>query len=159
MIKMWIGIGLPVAVLDQAIKMVIRQKEMGAELFRIPGIIAITPCFNTGAAFSLFSGKTVLLAVLSGLLLLAICRYAIRSMHWPRMAQAALGCVIGGGIGNLIDRLAYGGVTDYIRLLFLDFPVFNVADMAVTGGIAVLMVLLLTGSIEETTGEGHGSEN
>ena len=67
--------------------------------------------------------------------------------------------MIGGGVGNLIDRIAYAGVTDYIRLLLFDFPIFNLADMAITGSIAVLLILLLTGRLEETTGEKDGSDH
>ena len=62
-------------------------------------------------------------------------------------------------MGNLIDRIAYAGVTDYIRLLLFDFPIFNLADMAITGSIAVLLILLLTGRLEETTGEKDGSDH
>lgn len=159
MMKKLICIGVPIVAADQAIKAVIRRQTPGQTLLRIPGVVAITPSFNTGAAFSLLSGQPMLLAVVSAALLLALCLYAARHIHLTRAAETALCCLIGGGVGNLIDRIAYAGVTDYIRLLLFDFPVFNLADMAITGSIAVLLILLLTGRLEETTGEKDGSDH
>ena len=159
MMKRLICIGVPVIAADQAIKAVIRRQTPEQMIFEIPGVVAITPSFNTGAAFSLLSGSAVLLAAISAALLLALVIYASRNMRLTQAAQAALCCLVGGGVGNLIDRIAYAGVTDYIRLLLFDFPVFNLADMAITGSIAVLLILLLTGRLEETTGEKDGSDH
>lgn len=159
MMKRLICIGVPVIAADQAIKAVIRRQTPGQTIFEIPGVVAITPSFNTGAAFSLLSGQPMLLAVVSVALLLALCLYAARHIRLTRAAETALCCLIGGGVGNLIDRIAYAGVTDYIRLLLFVFPVFNLADMAITGSIAVLLILLLTGRLEETTGEKDGSDH
>lgn len=159
MMKKLICIGVPVIAADQAIKAVIRRQTPGQTIFEIPGVVAITPSLNTGAAFSLFSGNAVLLAAVSAVLLLALVSYAGRHMRLTHAAQAALCCLVGGGVGNLIDRIAFAGVTDYIRLLLFDFPVFNLADMAITGSIAVLFILLLAGRLEETTGEKDGSDH
>lgn len=159
MMKKLICISVPVAAADQVIKAVIRRQTPGQTIFEIPGVVAIMPSFNTGAAFSLFSGNAVLLAAVSAVLLLTLVFYAVRHMRLTHAAQAALCCLAGGGVGNLIDRIAYAGVTDYIRLLLFDFPVFNLADMAITGSIAVLLILLMTGRLEETTGEKDGSDH
>lgn len=159
MIKRLARIGVPVVAADQVIKAVIRRQALGQTIFEIPGVVDITPSFNTGAAFSLLSGQPILLAAVSAVLLLALCSYAARHIRLTRAAETALGFMVGGGVGNLIDRIAYAGVTDYIRLLLFDFPVFNLADMAITGSIAVLLILLLTGKLEETTGEEHGSDH
>ena len=80
-------------------------------------------------------------------------------MRLTRTAQTAICCMIGGGVGNLIDRIVYAGVTDYIRLLLFDFPVFNLADIAITGSGVVLLILILMGKLEQTTGEEHGSDH
>lgn len=156
MIKRIIGIALPVALLDQGMKLFIRQRPLGQTLFEIPNLIAITPCMNTGAAFSLFSGRTALLVLGTSMLLLALCLYVAKAMHLTPIAQMAFGCVIGGGIGNWIDRMVYGSVTDYIRLLMIDFPIFNLADIAITGGVAILLILLMAGRIEDSA---HGAED
>ena len=65
MMKKLICIGVPIVAADQAIKAVIRHQTPGQTIFEIPGVVAITPSFNTGAAFSLFSGNAVLLAAVS----------------------------------------------------------------------------------------------
>ena len=157
--KRLICIGVPVIAADQAIKAVIRRQTPGQMIFEIPGVVAITPSFNTGAAFSLLTGQPMLLAVISAVLLLAFCLYVARRIRLTRAAETALCCLVSGGVGNLIDRIAFAGVTDYIRLLLFDFPVFNLADMAITGSIAVLNILLLTGKLENTAGEEDGSDH
>ena len=157
--KRLICIGVPVIAADQAIKAVIRRQTPGQTIFEIPGVVAITPSFNTGAAFSLLTGQPMLLAVISAVLLLAFCLYVARRIRLTRAAETALCCLVSGGVGNLIDRIAFAGVTDYIRLLLFDFPVFNLADMAITGSIAVLIILLLTGKLENTAGEEDGSDH
>ena len=159
MMKRLICIGVPVIAADQAIKAVIRRQTPGQMIFDIPGVVAITPSFNTGAAFSLLTGQPMLLAVISAVLLLAFCLYVARRIRLTRAAETALCCLVSGGVGNLIDRIAFAGVTDYIRLLLFDFPVFNLADMAITGSIAVLIILLLTGKLENTAGEEDGSDH
>ena len=157
--KRLICIGVPVIAADQAIKAVIRCQTLGQTIFEIPGVVAITPSFNTGAAFSLLTGQPMLLAVISAVLLLAFCLYVARRIRLTRAAETALCCLVSGGVGNLIDRIAFAGVTDYIRLLLFDFPVFNLSDMAITGSIAVLIILLLTGKLENTAGEEDGSDH
>ena len=63
-------------------------------------------------------------------------------MGWP--LTVGLSCVAGGGIGNMIDRLVQGSVTDFLATTFIDFPVFNVADIFVTCGVAVCLLIVLT---------------
>ena len=58
----------------------------------------------------------------------------------PAWLSALLGCVVGGGVGNMVDRIAAGSVTDFLATTFMDFPVFNVADIFVTCGIAASLV-------------------
>ena len=143
-----------VAAADQAVKAIIRQFPEGAVLLRLEPFLEITHCVNTGAAFSMLSGRTALLSVVSALLLAAVSVIIWRSMCLTRAGYLAFACLLGGGIGNLIDRMLLGGVTDYIRLLLFRFPVFNLADIAITMSIAVLMLLLLRGRREEN--EHHG---
>lgn len=144
---------------DQAIKAVIRRAPQGHVFFRLDGVVEFTHSTNTGAAFSMLSGRTALITALSALLLAALVIFVHRTMRLTRGARAALTCLIGGGVGNLIDRLFFAGVTDYIRILFFRFPVFNLADIMITLSIAALVVLLFTGRMEEPVGERHGSDH
>ena len=88
--KRLICIGVPVIAADQAIKAVIRRQTPGQMIFEIPGVVAITPSFNTGAAFSLLTGQPMLLAVISAVLLLAFCLYVARRIRLTRAAETAL---------------------------------------------------------------------
>ncbi len=144
---------------DQLIKSYIRNLPYGKALLEIPGIVQVTHYVNTGAAFSIMSGQAKLLIALSSLLLAGICGYVFLRMQMTGYASAAVGCLIGGGFGNLFDRIAFQGVTDYIRLLFFDFPVFNLADIAITGATACLIILLFLGKLEGSTGEDDGSNH
>ena len=147
-----------VVVLDQIIKMKVRSLPLGKVFYEIPGIVSFEHCVNTGAAFSMFSGQTWLLAVASVVLIAVMLFYVYRYLHLTPLAWAAMECLVGGGIGNLLDRLLFSGVTDYIRLRLIDFPVFNLADVAITASIVVILVLLFTDTLEERVEEKHGSD-
>ena len=148
-----------VAGIDQVIKGWVRTMPIGYTFFEIPGLFSLIRCVNTGAAFSMFSGKTMLLTVVSIALLVSLGVYIFRKMNLTAAARLAFACLIGGGIGNLLDRVFLGGVTDYIRLLVIDFPIFNLADMAITGSILMLMILLFTNTFEEASEGNYGSDD
>ena len=143
-----IALAVLLASADEALKALIRTQPQGAVLFSMPPILEITHRANTGAAFSLLSGNPLLVTLLSAALLAALCAVMLRALCPTRASRIALAFVIGGGMGNLIDRLAFGEVTDYVRLLFIRFPVFNLADMCITGGAAALILLAMTGRLE-----------
>ena len=140
---------LLLAAADQLIKALVRRAPVGSALFELPGIVRVTHRSNTGAAFSLFSGKAALLALASAALMALVVWLFLRAMHPSRPAKLALAALLGGGIGNLVDRVLFGSVTDYIQTLFVDFPVFNFADICVTVSVGVLLLLLATGRLEE----------
>ena len=144
---------------DQLIKHFIRMMPDGYVFFRIDPLFEIVSCTNTGAAFSLLSGHPLLLAVLSLIIALLLSVYIKRTMHLNAGAKTALACLLGGGLGNLWDRLFLGGVTDYIRLLFFRFPVFNLADIAVTLSVGTLVYMTLTNQIEIHTGDTNGDQS
>lgn len=143
---------------DQAIKVYIRSMLQGTVLFSIPGLLEIVPCINTGAAFSLFSGKPLALALFSATLILFVGCYIRKTMHLSKIAILAFSVLLGGGLGNMIDRILFGGVTDYIRLLFIRFPVFNLADIMITLSAVVLLVLMMTNRLETHSGEENGKK-
>lgn len=143
-----------VAGVDQWIKSRIRLLPIGQPFFCLPGFIELVPSVNTGAAFSILRGNNLLLILISVILLL-FCLYMKRTMRLTKPAVIASLFLVGGGLGNLIDRLIFGGVTDYIRLLFMDFPIFNIADIAITCSTLVLILLLMTNQLEEDTGKTH----
>ncbi len=96
---------------------------------------------NTGVAFSMFEGKSILFFILA---MIASCFmiYVISSKKWlkGRFEKISVALILGGTISNAIDRLIFGGVRDFIYLKFINFAIFNVADMAITIGAVMLCV-------------------
>ncbi|HEX6989695.1 MAG TPA: signal peptidase II [Bacillota bacterium] len=113
---------------------VVRTFDLGDSLPLIPGIFHLTYVRNTGAAFSLFPGGTVLLAVFSALVVTGILIFA-RRIHALGIG-AELGLILGGGLGNLVDRVREGGVVDFLD--FRVWPVFNLADTALVIGVLIV---------------------
>lgn len=136
--------------LDQATKAVFEALlQDSGDIVVIPGVLDIALVHNIGAAWGLFEGATAALAVLS----IAVCAFIIiyLAKTWQRsnmIAVIGLSLVFAGGLGNMIDRVAYGYVVDFISLSFIDFPVFNIADIGVTCGLVLFMIGLIVSDKE-----------
>ena len=128
-----------VVILDQAVKWACLSLTGSVTL--IPGVLALNYAENTGMAFSLFSGRPWLLGwVSAGCILLG---WAIlRRYRLGPVSRTAAMLMLGGAVGNMLDRFFRGYVVDMFEVLFVDFAIFNVADAALTIG-AVLMALSL----------------
>lgn len=148
---------LAIAALDRAIKMGITATAQGEVLARWGGILEIVHTANPGAAFSLLSGSTLFLLAVTTLMLAAVLLAIVFYRPLTPAAGWSLALLLGGGIGNWIDRMTSGVVTDYIRLLFIRFPVFNLADICITISIAALLFLVATDRFDSHTGEHHGT--
>lgn len=98
--------------------------------------------FNTGAAFSSFRGAQLLLSALAGVALIALGVMAWRARPEQRLRRIALAVIAGGALGNLIDRVRDGAVTDFVRWRVGEarWPIFNVADAALLVGVALLLL-------------------
>lgn len=129
-------------VIDQAVKnLVVHSMALGESISVIEGIFHITRYHNTGAAFSSFEGQRVLLIGLPLVLIAAGLVFLWKSRDRSRMLLFSASMIIGGGIGNLIDRIMLGYVVDMFD--FRVFPIFNVADSFVTVGCILLAVYIL----------------
>lgn len=110
----------------------------------LPGIVRLTYVRNTGAAFSAFEGMQwlfiLVFVVLTGLILV---EYFWKRMPFTTFERWCIAAVYAGGLGNMIDRVRLGYVVDMIQTEFMDFPVFNVADMFITCGCILLMIHLV----------------
>lgn len=140
---------------DQAIKQAVRSIPEGMVFFRVSPFFELERVTNTGAAFSLFSSMQRIVVALTAALMVFLCVYLAREKTLSTPARLAVSGLIGGGMGNLIDRILFGGVTDYIKLLFMHFPIFNFADICVTLSAAALMFLLLWDRLNEKTEDRH----
>ena len=139
-------IGLLIVSTDQLSKTWIRTNlARGHSLFDI-GFLRITRVHNTGAAFGLFQDQSLALIVVAfiGVIVILLCvLFAHRCLPFidNMLGKSALGLVFGGTIGNLIDRLHLGYVTDFIDFGF--WPAFNIADSAVTVGVIIFAYSIL----------------
>ncbi len=112
----------------------------------ISGFISIDGrAHNTGAAFSMFSNATVALLVFSIIFVVLFLLYEFFTMNTKRglLYYIAFALLLGGTLGNLVDRLNLGYVRDFIKLDFIDFPIFNIADCALTVGVILLAIWML----------------
>lgn len=105
-------------------------------------ILAFSLHKNTGAAFSSFTGKTAALAIVTAIALVLITIYFHRQKHKHPLMTVSYAMIVGGGIGNLYDRIFQGYVTDFIRLFPFNF-IFNFADVCVVIGAILLIVYYL----------------
>ena len=137
-----------VIIIDQIIKFVISNKmSLEQEIEVIPKFFSLYYVKNTGAAFSILQNQRVLLIIISLVFLYFIDRFIEREKDLDKLSIISLGFIIGGIIGNLIDRLIQDGVIDYLLFQFgkYIFPIFNIADSFIIVGI----VLLIIGIIKE----------
>lgn len=131
-----------------ALDLLLKHIPLGPERVLIPGLLGLTRVYNTGVAFGFLKASPALNLVLTGLIILGMLGFFWR-LHMSRFQALCAGLLLGGALGNFFDRLVNGYVTDYLQLLFVNFPVFNLADVAVTAGAVLLMLQILLGSKKE----------
>ena len=132
-----------VFVLDRLTKiMVVNNIAYGQSIKILPKIFHLTLVLNNGTAFGLFKGQNILFAVFSLLAIILISGYVMTHKNTGFAASAALGLILGGALGNLVDRIKFGHVIDFLD--FRIWPVFNIADSALTVGTFVLIIILCT---------------
>lgn len=132
----WLTLGILIA--DLAVKAAIQAwLPVYASVALWPGVLQLTHLQNTGAAFGMFANATWPLVGFTAVVSLALLVALVwRGMFWPKPERLALAVMLGGALGNLIDRLLNAGrVTDFIDLRLFHYPVFNLADIAITGGV------------------------
>lgn len=122
------------------------------EVFAGPfaGLFQFRLAHNTGAAWSLFSGSTLTLAVIAAIVLVVLLvLVALFSSRITWLEAFSLGLVFAGGIGNALDRFTLGYVVDFIQTLFISFPTFNVADIGVTCGVLLFALSFVSRTLKE----------
>ena len=143
------GIALAVILLDQATKLlVLHWLGPTQELVVVEGFFKFVHWTNTGAAWSLFRDQNDLLAIVSILALLGLFLWRRHFYIHSALGQISLGLIFGGIAGNLVDRLLYRHVIDFLRFYLirrsgeeLGFPAFNIADSAICVGVGLLILL------------------
>ncbi len=125
-------ISIIILFIDQLIKLIIQNNNINI----INKYISIIYVKNTGAAFSILSGNNILLIILSIIMFLLI--YYISKNYHDILSDISFGLIYGGLFGNLLDRIIYGYVRDYISVI--SFPIFNIADMSIVIGVILLII-------------------
>ena len=118
----------------------------------LPGVVELRYCLNDGMAFSMLAGKQGLLIGMTSVMLLAVLiMLFVRKM--PLTERAAWTLVLGGGVGNLIDRVLNGVVVDYINVLFMRFAIFNFADICVCVGVGLWVLVIFLEELHAENGQ------
>ena len=135
-----------VVALDISLKyLVYTNMSAGDTIPVIKGVLNITYVQNTGAAFGILSQHRWIFLVLSCLLIVLVALFILLCKNYHRLTYISAALVLGGGIGNMVDRIALGYVVDYIDFKMFDFWVwvFNAADAAVCIGAALFVIYLV----------------
>ena len=130
-----------VLVIDQTSKLWMTSSLSGGRTINaVPGLLDLHLVHNSGAAFSLLTGSTLLLSLLSLVVAVIVLIWLWRQRRLAFWQALAVGFLLGGTIGNGLDRWRLGYVIDFLALVPIDFPIFNVADVAIN--LAVLCFAL-----------------
>lgn len=149
-VSIFISILLLIA-LDQAVKWyVVKEISLGGMRSFIPKVVSLTYLKNSGAAFSMLENQQWFFAIITLIAMGAAFVYLYRHIKGSLWLLLGLTLIISGGIGNFIDRVRQGFVVDMFHLDFMNFAIFNVADIYLTIGVGLLLIYLLRE-------ESHGS--
>lgn len=119
----------------------------------VKGFLGLCYAENTGAAFSMFNTSTDVLSAVTGVIMAAALVLLFVIKNKPKIYDICVPLIIAGGMGNLLDRLTRGYVIDYIRTLFIDFPIFNFADILITCSCGAVIIYLIYEMITDTKKE------
>lgn len=146
--------------LDQLVKFLVRSNiGLGEAVPFLPHILQLTFVKNTGAAFSIFEEHTWILTLVSLAASILLTVLLVKKVFPHPFAMVCLSVVLAGAVGNLIDRAFLGYVTDMFQTIFINFAVFNVADICVVcGGIAFCVYYLLFQGKEDNGHDAPASE-
>ena len=145
--------GILVVVIDQVSKYLVTVKmDLNEVITIIPGVLNFNRILpNAGAAFGILEGKTWLLITVTAIIMVICIGLLIRKTFDSKLMLWALCLVLGGGVGNMIDRVYRGGnVIDFLEFGFVEFPVFNIADCAVCIGAALMVLYFISDFIKDS---------
>ena len=146
---------------DQVVKAWIRHEfELGQSRVIVPGWLHFTYVLNHGAAWGVLTGQRWLLVGVATVVVFLVCLAARDMGQRSVLSNIGLGLILGGALGNLIDRIASGAVTDFVDLdtpwrWLQTFPVWNIADAALTIGVSCLLLDFLRGEKHENEVPAH----
>ena len=144
--KLIFAMGLSFAVLlflDQVSKIIVSGYfQLGHSKTLIPGLLSVVKVHNRGTIWGLAQGGNMIFAFFAIIVVILIIVFVPKIIK-DKISSVAIGMILGGAIGNLIDRLARGFVVDFIHLDFMNFPVFNIADSGIVIAALVLVYVMI----------------
>lgn len=154
----WAIIAGAIVIFDQLAKILVINNIGPTDCFHIiPGLFDFVYVKNTGAAFSMLSDSTGILSIVSIVFCVGVLLYWYKKKPASTLLRLSLCLLFAGAFGNAIDRIFRGFVVDFISTAFMNFPVFNIADIAITFGAALLIIYFIFFDKDEENGENNTS--
>ncbi|WP_392396607.1 signal peptidase II [Paenibacillus rubinfantis] len=143
-------VGIIAFSVDQFIKWsVATYMDLGQKIPLISGVIQVTSIRNRGAAFGILQNQRLFFIVVTAIVLIGIFVYLRKIYRKQKMLAYALALIFGGALGNFVDRALHGEVVDMLEFTFINYPVFNMADVFIVIGVALVMIDTLRASRTE----------
>lgn len=139
-------IALVVIIIDQITKwLVLTNMELRESIIIIENFLYITSHRNPGAAWGILAGQMTFFYIITAIVIVVIVYYIRKYAHESRLLGVGLGLILGGAIGNFIDRLVYQEVVDFIDVYFgsYSYPIFNLADSALVIGVIMIGIVVI----------------
>lgn len=144
MLAVYLIISALIVGIDQWVKyLTVSNISLGETKDFIPGFLSFTYIRNTGAAWSLLEGKMWFFYIITVIVVAVVVYILAKHVHGSKWFTIGLTLVLAGAIGNFVDRLRLGYVVDMFQTDFINFPIFNVADMSLVIGVACIFIYLI----------------
>ena len=144
MIFVYLLLSAVIVGIDQWVKIwTVSTFELGESQSVISNIFSLTYIRNTGAAWSLLEGKMWFFTIITVIAVIAVLYFLIKNLHESKWFTIGLSLVLAGALGNFIDRVRLGYVVDMFQTDFINFPIFNVADMSLVIGVACIFIYII----------------
>lgn len=141
MIAIYFIISALIIGVDQWVKAwIVANFQLGETQSILPHFFSLTYLQNTGAAWSLFEGKLTFFTIITIIAVVVVVYLFVKNTKGHFLFLLGLSLILAGALGNFIDRIRLGYVVDMIQVDFVSFPIFNIADMSLTIGVALLFI-------------------
>jgi len=138
---LYYALAILVIILDQASKWAVAKfMEIGETIPLWEGVFHLTSHRNAGAAFGILQNQRWFFIVITFAVIAGLIFYLRRTRANQPLLSTGLAFILGGAIGNFIDRLFFGKVVDFFHFVLIDFPIFNIADSAITIGVSLIIL-------------------
>lgn len=150
MVILFFVLQIIILIIDQLSKIwAVNTLANGTVLPFIPGVLEFSYLENRGIAFGMFQNSYFIMAILTGIVLIGLCVAVLKWKVKNKLFTISMAMIVGGGFGNLIDRIFRKFVVDFLHTTFMDFPTFNFADCMVCLGVGLLFLYILFFDDEE----------